>query len=58
MKLLAVQFKLIITEQKRLALEAEFIFEDGSNVIKVIDANAPSIIHLEDLEKEVGNSSE
>lgn len=58
MKLLAVQFKLIITEQKRLALEAEFIFEDGSNVIKVIDANAPSIIHLEDLEKEVRNSSE
>ena len=57
MKLLAMQSRLIITETKRLALQAEFIFDDGTTLFKVIDANTPSIFHVEDLIKEAENKS-
>lgn len=56
MRPLAVQIRIVIDVNKRLAAEMEFIFENGSTVIKTVDVNTPHIFHFEDIEKEVLNA--
>lgn len=56
MKPLAVQFRLVIDDHKRLAYEVEFIFDNGVTVLRKIDANTPQIIHFEDLQRDAENA--
>lgn len=49
MKPLAISFKLVIDDQKRLRLEAEVIFEDGTTKFKHSELNQQVTLHFEDL---------
>lgn len=49
MKPLAISFKLVIDDQKRLRLETETIFDDGSTVFRQSELNQPVVLHIEDL---------
>lgn len=52
MKPLAMNLRLVVNAQKRLACEAEILFDDGTSVLRQITINETMTIFFEDLERE------
>lgn len=52
MKPLAMSLQLVLDEHKRLKAEIEVVFEDGTTVLRQIDANARLTVHFDDLLEE------
>jgi hypothetical protein len=57
MKPLAMSVQLVINERKRLSMEIEIVFEDGSISFKRLDVNERTTIHFDDLVPEAKKSA-
>lgn len=53
MKPLAMSVQLVINERKRLSMEIEIVFDDGSTSFKRLDVNERTTIHFDDLIPEI-----
>jgi hypothetical protein len=53
MKPLAMSVQLVINEHKRLSMEIEIVFDDGSTSYKRLDVNERTTIHFDDLAPEI-----
>lgn len=49
MKALAMSFKLVIDDNKRLCAEIEIVYEDGTTVFRKVPANSRAVIHFDEV---------